>query len=103
MSAAHRRVFRISLSRSNLAYLLLISQHLADKQSFCLIHFCSDKNSNNHGDMNHICPICNPTEIPGKGDNNFYIVKHSLNSEVINDKTMDNDSYELGFLGKKID
>ena len=37
----------------------------------------SDKNSNNHGDMNHICPICNPTEIPGKGDNNFYIVKHS--------------------------
>ena len=63
----------------------------------------SDKNSNNHREMNHICPICNPTEIPGKGDNNFYIVKHSLNSEVINDKTMDNDSYELGFLGKKID
>ena len=63
----------------------------------------SDKKSNNHGDMNHICPICNPIEIPVKGNNNLYIVKHSLNSEIINDKTKDNDNYELGFSGKKID
>jgi|TARA_Y100000590_G_scaffold333791_1_gene379727 hypothetical protein len=62
----------------------------------------SDKNSNNHGDMNHICPICNPTEIPVKG-NNFYIVKHSLNSEIIDDKTNDNDNGEFDFVGKKID
>ena len=63
----------------------------------------SDKNSNNLGDMNQICPICNPIEIPVKGNNNLYIVKHSLNSEIINDKTKDNDTYELGFSGKKID
>ena len=61
----------------------------------------SDKNSNNHGDMNHICPICNPTEIPVKG-NTFYIVKHSLNSEIIDDKTNDNDNGEFDFVGKKI-
>ena len=59
----------------------------------------SNKNSNNHGDMNHICPICNPTE---KG-NNFDIFKQSLNSEIIDDKTKDNDNGELNFEGKKID
>ena len=51
--------------------------------------------------MNHICPICNPTEIPVKG-NTFYIVKHSLNSEIIDDKTNDNDNGEFDFVVKKI-
>jgi len=60
----------------------------------------SNKNSNNHGDMNHICPICNPT---GKGNNNFDIFKNLINDEVIDDKTSDSDNGEMNFIGKKID
>ena len=60
----------------------------------------SNKNSNNHGDMNHICPICNPT---GKGDNKFDVFKNSLNNEVIDDKTMGANNGEMDFAGKKID
>lgn len=64
----------------------------------------SDKNSNNLGDMNQICPICNPTEIPNKGNNNFHIFKHASNSEIIDDKTIDSDNDgESNFAGKKID
>ena len=63
----------------------------------------SDKNSNDHGDMNHICPICNPTEIPLKGNKNFHIVKHSLNSEIIDDKIKRTDNSELNYEGKQID
>ena len=63
----------------------------------------SDKNSNDHGDMNHICPICNPTEIPLKGSKNFHIIKHSLNSEIIDDKIKRTDNSELNYAVKQID